>query len=221
MRNITILMYLLAISSCSVDAILQDETCTIENTEEGTFIKCPDGTETKVDTAEEERTNKDGTIEKIMYGSWTIENTAQIELLDEYTKIVGNIRIRIPGKSGGLNNLKSVTGSVTLDWSTITAFDGLRKLETVGSINLGGLGVQSIDFPSLRRVDGDVSFIGNQFLTNCYLQIIIDKIQSLDGIGGRIIIQDNFDPCADNPCTANGKTECVEDCSEKEFYTCN
>lgn len=148
-----------------------------------------EGSDIPTDTTPRDGGEENEPIEQnILEGSYTIENTDDLEEFIDFTGITGSLSINAPGLEViSLPNLRDVGVDLALDGNThLTSLD-FPVLESVG----GDLSVVSndvltaIDFRALESVGGDLSVVNNNTVTS------IEGFPMLASIGGSLVVTDN------------------------------
>ncbi|HEY9160079.1 MAG TPA: hypothetical protein VIS94_03210 [Desulfomonilia bacterium] len=124
-------------------------------------------------------------------GDYYIETSADIENLNGYTDITGNLRIIGSDLKymSGLENLSSIGGDLSFSGNeSLTTLAGLENITSVGGsmwfydnpalTSLAALG-------NITSLGGDISFYYNSALTN------LTGLENITSVGGELYIRDN------------------------------
>ena len=135
--------------------------------------------------------------ERILYGSYRVENSLDAEFLFEFTEITGDLIVVAPGLVElRVPKLRTVGGLLDLLNNTLTAveFPALRsvgsKLRVAMNANL-----TSIEFPALRSVGDDFNVAGNTALAQCLVDTLVAQVEAAEGIEGVVLTSHNREDC--------------------------
>ena len=209
-------------------------SCILSDNNDGTStLSCPDGTSVTIESVPTDTST-------ILEGSFTIENALDLEFINKYTSITGQLSIAHKSLTTiSLPNLESVGDLSVAYCETCTELSFPALTATGGDLDIELNPVlESISLPLLAGVGGDFIVRNNSALPTCQAEILRDQITEAN-IGGTITISGNDDtgtcncdgmgddesdgelPCDDtNACTYSDV--CTEDATcVGTSYECN
>ncbi len=131
------------------------------------------------------------------YGNYKIEDSTDLQALNGFTEITGNLRIGGPdyfslsniGNLEDLSNLTTIGGSLEIEdnWY-LQSLDGLSNLTSIG----GSLRISQNDLTSLDGLSNLTSIGGSLRISENDLTSLEGLSSELSSIGGSLIIIDNY-----------------------------
>jgi hypothetical protein len=126
----------------------------------------------------------------VLYGDYTINNSADLAALAIYTEVTGDLIISastLPSLTG-LEDLNSVMGSLIInDSDSLTSLEGLEGLSSVGNLMIS-INDSLINFNGLEglsSVSGDLDVTNNDSLIN------FNGLEGLSSVGGYLGVSTN------------------------------